>query len=123
MAPRAEASRRALLHRAYRFAGAIFEVAQHRLEFLLHLLHLGALLGLAFAVEPFFVASYFLLAFVQLHALVAQFAQLGVELIQKAGNILSLRVEPLARGANDCRIQSQPRCDVNACRRAGHSKV
>ncbi len=98
----------AVLHCVHGLARLVLEAVQQALKLLLHLADLLALFFLAFEREVAALAGDLLLAGAQRGALGLKFAQLLVQPIEEAGDVLRLRGQPLARRRDDLRIQ--PSC-------------
>ena len=102
------------MHGADDLAGAIFEIAQHGLQLLFHLRNLDALLAHTLRLQPIPLARDFLLALHQFGALLLKLAQLGVQAVEEAGDVLGLGAEASASLGDDALIQAQALGDVDA---------
>ena len=77
----------------------VFEVAEQSFEFLFHLANFGLLFFAALGGEVRFLAIEFLFADLHARAFRFQIAEIGMQAIEEAGDILRLRSETRARGS------------------------
>ena len=94
----------------------VLEVAQQRVELLLHVTDFFALLLEALGFEAAALAGDLLLALAQVEALVFDLAEIGVEAVEEAGDVLRLGAEAAARFGDDLRIEADLLGDVDAGR-------
>src|SRR6516164_8849775 len=91
---------------------------EQAVELLLHLANFLALLLLAFEGKVIALVSDLLLARLQGSPFVVDLAQLVVQTVEKARDVLGLRGQLLARFGNDLRVQPKLLGDVDAGRRS-----
>ena len=113
----------AILHGIHGFARVVFEVAEESFELRLHLANFGLLFFAALGGEVRLLALEFLLAGFHARAFGFQIAKVGVQAVEEARHILSLRAEARARGSDDGGIQSEPLRDVDSGGGSGDSDL
>src|SRR5258705_412003 len=112
-----------MLNCIHGLAGVVLKIAEHGFELLLHLTDFDLLLLLALRGQARRLFFQFLFTSSQAQALRSGFAQVGVQAIEKAGDVLGLRSDFFASDVDDLGVQAEALSDVDARRRARHSDM